>query len=322
MTVFRRLCANLGVSLSVAACAPMSLDFLRPQALELATLTQKVGADTPVLSFDFEFDDKADATEGEVGSGYIVVSQDGKELQALPHAFEMPRGRVDRADWLMFKDFNGDGLLDFKVTRMYVMDGKLPVDSLYQFDPKTGRFGQVDVVSNAGEIEPATANCVSLKLLGASGAPKVESHCYASASGRWVRGKQEAGRKSPATERVDAVCDTANPEVIACRRARIEQDKNLLTVVREYRSGRAQALQAVHGREYAQAYARTQDLDHSSWRQYRDARCAAQSRDQSVPIKALPAAIELCRFEWSRDQLRRYKDQIARVGDSKAKARQ
>jgi hypothetical protein len=121
---------------------------------------------------------------------------------------------------------------------------------------------------------------------------------------------------------VDTVCDATTPELIACRRARIEQDKSLLTLVRDYRTGRMQALQAVHGREYAQAYARTQDLDHSSWRQYRDARCAAQSREQSVPVKALPAATEHCRFEWARDQLRRYKDQIARLGDGKTRARQ
>jgi hypothetical protein len=322
MTMVRRAFASLGVLLSVAACAPMSLDFLRPQAQGLGTLTQKVGAEAPALAFNFEFDDKADAAEGEVGSGYIVISQDGKELQALPHAFEMPRDRLDRSDWLTFKDFNGDGLLDFKVTRMYVMDGKLPVDSLYQFDPKTGRFGQVDIVSNAGEIQPSAPNCVSLKVLAASGAPKQENHCFVSASGRWVRGKPETGRKNVVAERVDAVCDATTPELIACRRARIEQDKSLLTLVRDYRTGRMQALQVVHGREYAQAYARTQDLDHSSWRLYRDARCAAQSREQSVPEKALPAAIELCRFEWSRDQLRRYKDQIARLGDGKGKARQ
>lgn len=322
MSIFRRACASVVVLLSVAACAPMSLEFLRSQAQGLETLTQKVGADSPALVFNFEFDDKADAAEGEVGSGYIVVSQDGKELQALPHAFEMPRDRLDRGDWLTFRDFNGDGLLDFKVTRMYAMDGKLPVDSLYQFDPKTGRFGQVDTVSNAGEIQPSAPSCVSLKVLAASGAPKLENHCFVLASGRWVRGKPEAGRKSTVAERVDTVCDATTPELIACRRARIEQDKSLLTLVRDYRTGRMQALQAVHGREYAQAYARTQDLDHSSWRQYRDARCAAQSREQSVPVKALPAATELCRFEWARDQLRRYKDQIARLGDGKGRARQ
>ncbi|MGM9427106.1 hypothetical protein [Hydrogenophaga sp. MI9] len=300
----------------------MPLDFLRPQAQGLETLSQKVGPEGSPLSFAFEFDDKADAADGEVGSGYIVVSQDGKELQALPHAFEMPRDRLDRREWLSFKDFNGDGLMDFKVTRMYVMDGKVSVDSLYQFDAKTGRFAQVDVVSNAGEIQSTAPNCVSLKVVAASGTTKMESHCYVAASGRWVRGKPESVRKTQVAERVDAACEAGSPELIACRRARIEQDKSLLTLVRDYRNGRMQTLQAVHGKDYAQAYARSQDLDHSSWRTYRDARCASQSREQSVPVKDLPAATELCRYEWSRDQLRRYKDQIARLSDGKGKARQ
>ncbi|MFP8778278.1 hypothetical protein [Hydrogenophaga sp. RWCD_12] len=314
--------AGLGLLLAVSACSNMPLDFLRSQGQGLDTLSQKVGPEGSPLSFAFEFDDKADAADGEVGSGYIVVSQDGKELQALPHAFEMPRDRLDRREWLTFKDFNGDGLTDFKVTRMYVMDGKVPVDSLYQFDAKTGRFAQIDVVSNAGEIQSTTSNCVSLKVVAASGAAKMESHCYVAASGRWVRGKPESVRKTQVAERVDAACEAGSPELIACRRARIEQDKSLLTLVRDYRNGRMQTLQAVHGKEYAQAYARSQDLDHSSWRMYRDARCASQSREQSVPVKELPAATELCRYEWSRDQLRRYKDQIARLSDGKGKVRQ
>lgn len=313
------IAACLAIALAVSACAPLSGDLFRSQGHHLDTLTQKVGPDVPVMSFDFEFDDKADAAEGEVGSGYIVVSQDGKELQALPHAFELPRERLDGSDWLVFKDFNGDGLIDFKVTRMYAMDGRLPVDSLYQFDARTGRFAQVDPVSNAGEIQTSAPNCVSLKVAGTSGAPKVESHCYVASSGRWVRGKPETPRKgAPA-----AVCDVAAPELVACRRARIEQDRALLSLVREYRTERVQTLRADHGRDYAQAYARTQDLDHSRWRQYRDARCASQSRDQSVPPKELPTVIEVCRFEWTRDQLRRYKDQIARLPEIKsARARQ
>ena len=36
---------------------------------------------------------------------------------------------------------------------------------------------------------------------------------------------------------MDAVCDSAAPELVACRRARIEQDKALLTLVRDYRAG-------------------------------------------------------------------------------------
>ncbi|WP_127807004.1 hypothetical protein [Hydrogenophaga sp. NH-16] len=318
-----RSASSLALLLSLAACAPLYLDFLRPQAQGLDTMTQKVGHEAPELAFSFEFDDKADAAEGEVGSGYIVVTQDGKELQALPHAFEMPRERLDASGWLQFRDFNGDGLLDFKVTRLYAMDGKLPVDSLYQFDPKTGRYAQIDLVSNAGEIQPSAPNCVSLKVAGASGSPKVESHCYVAASGRWVRGTPAAARRGAAPDRVDAVCDSGAPELVACRRARIEQDKALLTLVRDYRAGRMQSLQAEHGKSYAQSYARHQDLDHSRWREYRDARCATQSREQAVPVKALPASVELCRYEWARDQLRRYKDQMARLGEVKgAKVRQ
>lgn len=320
--VLRRF-GGLALLLPLVACAPLSLDLLRPQAQGLDTMIRKLGPDAPELAFSFEFDDKADAAEGEVGSGYIVVTQDGKELQALPHAFEMARDQLERSEWLQFKDFNGDGLLDFKVTRLYAMEGKLPVDSLYQFDPKTGRFAQIDLVSNAGEIQPSAPNCVSLKVAGASGSPKVESHCYVASSGRWVRGKPETVRRGAAPDRVDAVCDSAAPELVACRRARIEQDKALLTLVRDYRTGRMQSLRAEHGGNYAQAYARHQDLDHSRWREYRDARCATQSREQAVPVKALPASVELCRYEWARDQLRRYKDQMARLGDVKgARVRQ
>lgn len=314
--------SGLAIVLAITGCAPMSIDFLRPPSHGLGTLTQKIGPEVPELKFDFEFDDKADAAEGEIGSGYIVVSQDGKELQALPHAFEMPRDRLDASDWLVFKDFNGDGLMDFKVTRLYAMDGKLPVDSLYQFDAKSGRFAQVDPVSNTGEIQVSAPNCLSLKVAGASGAPRVESHCYVAATGRWVRGKPETARKAAAPREV-AVCNSTAPEVVACRRARIEQDRALLTLVREYRTGRMQALRAEHGKGYALAFSRTQDLDHSRWRQYRDARCASQPRDQSVPPKELPAAIELCRFEWTRDQLRRYRDQVARLPEARtSKARQ
>lgn len=323
MSPFSRSAVSLTLLWSLAACAPLSLDLLRPKAQGLAPMTQKMGPEAPELAFSFEFDDKADASEGEVGSGYIVVTQDGKELQALPHAFEMPRDRLARDEWLQFKDFNGDGLLDFKVTRLYVLDGTLPVDSLYQFDGKTGRFAQVDPVSNAGDIQPSSPNCVSLRVTGAAGQPKVESHCYVAASGRWVPGKPEASKRRSAPARVDAVCDSAAPELVACRRARIEQDKALLTLVRDYRAGRMQSLQAERGKGYAQAYARQQDLDHSKWREYRDVRCATQSREQAVPPKALPASVELCRYEWARDQLRRYKDQLARLGETKdAKVRQ
>lgn len=304
----------LGLCLLVTGCSMAPLSFRSPAGHGLDTLTQRVGPDAPTLSFAFEFDDKADASEGEIGSGYIVVSRDGQEIQALPHAFEMPRDRLDGKAWLDFRDFNGDGLMDFKVTRLFAMDGKLAIDSLYQFDARTGNFASVDTVSNAGEMAVSAPGCVSLKVLNAAGAIKLESHCFSPAAGKWTRSKPDAAQKGSVAARADAVCEPMQPELVSCRRARIEQDRALLTVVREYRMGKKQALAGTQGKGYAEAYARTQDLDHQSWQRHRDARCAAEARERGVDVKALPAATELCRYDWSRDQLRRYKDQMARLG--------
>jgi|GEM_PF-6541528 len=304
---------------TLTACGQVPLHFLQPQRSGLQALSQQIGPDAGTLRFSFEFDDKADAVEGEVGSGYIVVSRDGKELQALPHAFELPRERLDRQAWLDFKDFNGDGLLDFKVTRLYALEGTLPVDSLYQFDAKTGNFAQVDAVSNAGEIVATAPGCLSLKVVNAAGTAKQESYCFSPATTRWDRAKAELPKRGKTAVKVSAVCDLFAPELISCRRARIEQDRVLLTMVREYRMGKKQALIGSQGKGYAESYARTQHLDHQSWHRYRDARCATQVREQGVAVKALPAATELCRYEWSRDQLRRYKEQVARLGEGNGK---
>ena len=92
-----RVPGALLLTAALAACGQVPLHFLQPQRSGLQALTQQIGLDAGTLRFDFEFDDKADAVEGEVGSGYIVVSRDGKELQALPHAFELPRERLDPA---------------------------------------------------------------------------------------------------------------------------------------------------------------------------------------------------------------------------------
>ena len=134
-----------------------------------------------------------------------------------------------------------------------------------------------------------------------------------------MRAKADLPKKGKAVAKVSAICDPLAPELISCRRARIEQDRVLLTMVREYRMGKKQVLIGSLGKGYAEAYARTQHLDHQSWHRYRDARCASQVREQGVAVKALPAATELCRYDWSRDQLRRYKEQVARLGEGNSK---
>jgi hypothetical protein len=308
-------CLALAVWLS--ACSSLPQGLMQSQPAGLSPLTQDMGGGVGTLGFQFEFDDKADAVDGEVGSGYIVVSRDGKEIQALPHAFELAHDKLNPEAWLEFRDFNGDGLQDFRVTRLYAQEGALSVDSLYQFDAKTGTCAQVDVVSNAGEIASVAPGCVSLKVLSAAGAVKQEGHCFSAASGRWVLGKPGTAPKKAVAASAAAVCDPQRPSLLDCRKARIEQDRTLLAAVREFRLNKRQELQAERGKGYANAFAQTLDLDHQSWRRYRDARCAAQSREQGVPVKELPAVTELCRYDWSRDQLRRYKDQIARLSSGK-----
>lgn len=300
---------------TVTGCGTFDLKSLVAQQQVPQAMVQQIAADGPSLQFDFEFDDKADATEGEVGSGYIVVSQGDKELQALPHAFEFPAERLDLAAWLDFQDFNADGYLDFKATRLYEKDGEQRVESLYQFDPKTGKFSQVDSVSNSGSIRAEEPGCLTLTVQAGEGASKSERHCFVSATTRWALQKPDPRQKKVAAKpRAEPVCTSSAPDLVACRRARIEQDRSLLSAVRDYRVGRAQALKESLGKGYAKAYARSLDLDHQSWRNYRDARCAVHVREQGIETKVLPAATEHCRLEWSRDQLLRYRDQMAYMG--------
>lgn len=302
---------------TVTGCASIDLQALVSPQRAPQAMAQQIAADGPSLQFDFEFDDKADATEGEVGSGYIVVSQGDKELQALPHAFEFPADRLDPAAWLDFQDFNADGFLDFKATRLYEKDGEQRVESLYQFDPKTGKFSQVDSVSNSGSIRAEAPGCLTLTVQAGEGVSKTERHCFISATSKWALQKPDARqKKATAKAAPEVVCTASAPDLVACRRARIEQDRALLTAVRDYRVGRSETLKQSLGRGYANAYARSLDLDHQSWRNYRDARCSVHVREQGIETKALPAATEYCRLEWSRDQMLRYRDQMAYLGSA------
>lgn len=314
------VCAAMSIVMGgVSGCS--SLPFFAHKAPAAEPMTRDIGRGLQPLTFTFESDGKGEGAEEQVGSGYIVVSREGKEIQALPHAFEMPHDRFDPKAWLHFSDFNGDGLLDFKVVRLYTQEGQLPLESLYQFDASTGNFAQVEALSNAGALNPAAPGCVTLKVLNAAGALREEQHCYLLATSRWVRGKTSAGGKAASgAEKAEAICDAQAPELVACRRTRIEQDRRLLTLVREFRSVQKQALKAAQGRGYADAYGRMQDLEHQSWLRHRDARCAAQVREQGTPIQSLAAATELCRYDWARDQWQRYRAQMARLPDAAGKS--
>ncbi|WP_157559301.1 hypothetical protein [Hydrogenophaga crassostreae] len=317
-----RLLGVVASTLALTACAQLSsltqsLDFFQSSAPPPKMLTLDIGREVGSLGFAFELDNKSDKDSDQVGSGYIVVLRDGKEVQALPHVFEMAPDRLDAQKWLEFSDFNGDGFLDFKAARLAPAEGQLPLDSVYQFDRKSSTFALVDDLSGVGEVSATTPGCVALKLQTADRASKQESLCFATASSKWVFSKPGSGRDQLARSQSAQQCDPLAPNLKACQLARIDVEGRLQTLMREYRSGKRKSLQMEKGKGYADAYAKNFDWDYLSWRRYRDARCAVQAREQALSVKDLPAATALCRYDWSRDQLRRYQEQVARLLDEK-----
>ena len=311
--------AALAAALGLGGCAQLSalsdsLNVFGASSPAPETAYTEVGRGVGTLSFDFELDNKTERDSSQVGSGYIVVQREGKELQALPHAFEMAPEQLDSKAWLVFDDFNGDGFMDFKVAKAAATDKQLPLDSVYQFDRKTGKFVMVEALSGVGLVKATTSGCVNLGLLTASGDPKQESLCFATATGQWVFAKPGMGRDQLAKAMAEPQCDPLAPSVKACQKARVTVEARLRSLMAEYRTGKIEALKKEQGKRYAAAYGKTFDWDYLSWRRFRDARCAVQAREQAISPKDLPAATALCRFDWTRDQLRHYQEQVARLG--------
>lgn len=303
-----RACLAGGVVAVVSGCAGWT-----PSVLDrgLAPLTQAVHADGPVLRFEFELGDDAGADETVLGAGYIVVSQEGREVQALPHAFEMAKAAIPRDRWLTFRDFNGDGQMDFVVTRMQAGPSAPAVTSLYQMDPGTGKFFQVEPLSDVGEVSAAMPGCVSLKLRDDRGAARQDVYCYAQQTSKWLRQPGLGSVDIP--DLAQAGCAGSAAGLMACRKSRIELDRQLLVLVREVRNGRRDSLQREVSKGYASVYVKHMDRDHRTWLLYRDARCTTQVRERAVPVEALGAATESCRFEMARDQLASYRKRLVQV---------
>lgn len=300
-----RFCAAGVAIAAISGCAGWI-----PSVLDrgLSPMTQQVGADGPPLHFDFELGDEAGSDEKVLGAGFIVVRREGREIQALPHAFEMPKEAIDRNHWLSFKDFNGDGQLDFVVTRMLTGDTGQAITSLYQMDAKTGKYFQVVSLSNVGEISAALPGCVNLKSRDERGAARRQVYCYAKQASKWIHqpglGRQEV------RDLAEAGCAGSAAGLIDCRKSRIELDRQLLSLLRELRNGRRDSLLQEVNRGYASAYVKHMDRGHRTWLLYRDARCTTQVREQAVPVGELGAATESCRFEMAREQLTSYQKRL------------
>lgn len=303
-----RVCVVGAMVAAVSGCAAwMSLALDRG----LTPLTKQVAADGPLLRFEFELGDDAGSDDAVLGAGYIVVSQDGKEIQALPHVFEMPKDAIPRDQWLTFQDFNGDGYIDFLVKRVLTEDTGQAITSLYQMDVKTGKFLQVEPLSNVGDIAVALPGCVQLRFRDDQGTPRQHAYCYASKLAKWVR--QPGSGSFDVPDLAVAGCKGPRSALIACRKSRIELDRQLLALVRDVRNGRRDSLQREVSKGYATAYVKHMDRTHRIWLLYRDSRCTTELREQAVAVSELGAATESCRFERAREQLSSYQKRLAHL---------
>lgn len=302
-----RECAGLSalLMLALSGCAGWAPDFIDRGLMPVA---EQVGADGPGLLFEFEPGDGAGSNDQVFGAGYIVISEAGQEIQALPHSFEMPKQQIDREHWLSFKDFNGDGWQDFVVSRMQVGPGQLPINSLYQFDPKIRKFFQVNLLSNVGHVSALVPGCAEIKSRDDPGVVKQNAYCFVASTGRWTL--QPGLNNSVVSDLAQAACLSVETGLTRCRKARMELDRQLLVLVRAFRNDRRESLEREVGKHYASTYVRQMNRNHVTWLRYRDARCMAQVREQAIPVNKLGAAVESCRFERAREQYAGYKNRL------------
>lgn len=311
---------SLGCVALLTGCANLThllgLNALHESGLQ--PLEVQLTLDRDPYRFVYERDDGAGAEEEGFGSGFVVVSQGGKELQAIAHAFEVPRDKVDAAKWLNFQDVNGDGWLDFLVLRQYTADSAAAVMNLYQFEPSSNTFVLVEPLSNLGSLVVSSTGCVELTYAAPDKKPGDEAFCFSPQASRWVKSISPAGAAAVGeADPHDDGCRGTRPSLTDCRKARLGADKDLQVAVRDYRSVKKDALQQALNRNYADSFSRNLDASHAAWLTYRNARCALYVREQALPSVQLNAALEACRFDQSRAQLKLYKTQLSKLGSKK-----
>ncbi len=270
-----------------------------------------VSADAVTYHFDFVFDDAAKSNDSEnFGAGYIVVTQEGKEVQAIAHDFALPRSELDSQGWLQFADLNNDGWQDFLVPHRLV--GDVLVMSLYEYNNEIGRFVPVEKFNGLGEINRAGAGCVQVTLANTGDANPRENYCYSAQAKQWV--PQVSSLPVDAVASADAGCAGATPDFKGCRKARRALDKDLQNELQNYSKARQGMLSDQKNKAYAARFVRNSKVAHQAWLRYRDARCNAYVREQGFDSKLFNSAIESCRYDLSLHQLHQYRARNARMG--------
>lgn len=148
-------------------------------------------------------------------------------------------------------------------------------------------------------------------------AVKQDAYCFAASTDRWTL--RPGLGTSVVSNLVEAGCSGAEAGLIACRKSRIELDRQLLILVREFRNDRRTSLERELGKRYASTYVTHMDRHHRTWLLYRDTRCTALVREQAVPVNRLRAAEESCRFEQAREQHAGYKGRLLKLATAKGR---
>lgn len=286
--------------------SPSASNGLAPRVL---TVSEETAAET--LTFEFIQGEDAGLDEQRLGAGFIVVSRQGQEIQAIEHAFEMSLTELKQRDWIEFLDLDGDGRSDFVVPVGLSSDGSTPIMAAYRFQSETQAFEMVESISNLGEVSALGASCVAVRYAHDVAPASQGRYCFAQTLNRWV----QQVPVSPGTPVADegAACAGATPNLLPCRQSRMALDKELQAVHHSVRQGRREQLAHSNGRQYANQFAKVSAASHNAWLRYRDTRCASHVRAQALPAKLMAPAVEACKHDMALQQMEQYRDQQMRL---------
>lgn len=276
---------------------------------------QVLGADAAEAPHVFEFiqGDDAGMDAERFGSGVIVVSREGQELQSIEHVFDMPLAAIGRSGWIRFEDLDGDGWQDFVVPAGVVQETGIAVMAVHRFDPGKGAFEFVEPLSHWGEVQASGPGCVQVRYAHGELLPAQGRFCYSTQAGRWVQQLSAAEAVAAVAEDGETACASATPDLQPCRKARVALDKAVLAQWSDYSKDRRQVLAQSNGRSYATQFARTSQASHNAWLRYRDARCTAHVREQALPATLFQSATEACKHGMALQQMQHYKGLQARL---------
>lgn len=305
--------AGLACAAAMSGCATVS-DWLKPSPRPGLAARYQVMSDAPsvpTLMFEFIHGEDASLADDRLGSGYIVVSDEGREIQSIEHAFEMPASALERQGWIRFEDLDGDGWMDFTVPASIHEGSGVQVTAAYRYDPGVRRFELAEPLSNLGDVQASGHACVTVRYAQESAVQPVGRFCYLGQAHRWIQ--QVPVVLAPVKGDEATACQGATPDMLLCRKERMAIDRQMLSELKRLSTSQSQVLAQTNGRQYASQFPRIRLASHNAWLRYRDARCASHVREQAVPVRLMASTQEACRYDMALHQLQQYAGQHARI---------